>query len=72
MRVHQSLVERPVGDIGRLAWRTALSAPTVAAVLRVLEDLDIVREITGRQRGRVYTYERYLAVLREGTEDPPG
>ena len=72
LRVHQSLVERPVGDIGRLAWRTALSAPTVAAVLRALEDLDIVREITGRQRGRIYTYERYLAVLREGTEDPPG
>ena len=72
LRVHQSLVERPVGDISRLALRTGLSAPTVAAVLRVLEDLDIVREITGRQRGRIYTYERYLAVLREGTEDPPG
>ena len=72
LRVHQSLVERPVGDIARLAWRTGLSAPTVAAVLRVLGDLDIVREVTGRQRGRIFTYERYLAVLREGTEDPPG
>ncbi len=72
LRVHQSLVERPAGDIARLALRTGLSAPTVAGVLRVLENLDIVREITGRQRGRIYTYERYLAVLREGTEDPPG
>ena len=72
LRVHQSLVRRPVGDIARLARSAGLSAPTVAAVLRVLEDLDIVREITGRQRGRVFTYERFLAVLREGTEDPPG
>ena len=72
LRVHHSLVERPVGDIARLASRTGLSAPTVAAALRLLEKLGIVREITGRQRGRVYTYERYLAVLREGTEDPPG
>ena len=72
LRVHQSLVERPVGSIGHLARRTGLSAPTVAAALRVLEELDIVREITGRQRGRVFAYERYLAVLREGTEDPPG
>ena len=72
LRVHQSLVERPAGDIRHLARRTGLSAPTVAAVLRVLEDLDIVREVTGRQRGRIFTYERYLAVLREGTEDPPG
>ena len=72
LRVHHSLVERPVGNIARLASRTGLSQPTVAAALRLLESLDIVREITGRQRGKVYTYERYLAVLREGTEDPPG
>ena len=72
LRVHQSLVERPAGGIRHLARRTGLSAPTVAAVLRVLEDLDIVREVTGRQRGRIYAYERYLAVLREGTEDPAG
>ena len=72
LRVHRSLVERPAGGIRHLARRTCLSAPTVAAVLRVLEDLGIVREVTGRQRGRIYAYERYLAVLREGTEDPPG
>ena len=72
LRVHQSLVERPIGGIRRQASRTGLSAPTVAAVLRLLEELDIVREVTGRQRGKVFTYERYLAVLREGTEDPPG
>lgn len=40
--------------------------------VRILEDLDVVREVTGRQRGRIYTYERYLAILRGGTEDPPG
>ena len=72
LRVHQSLVKRPVGGIRHLASRTGLSAPTVAAVLRLREELDIVREITGRQRGKVFAYERYLAVLREGTEDPPG
>ena len=72
LRVHQSLVERPVGGIRHLARRTGLSAPTVANALRLLEELEIVREITGRQRGKVFTYERYLAVLREGTEDPPG
>ena len=72
LRVHQSLVERPVGTIRRLASKTGLSAPTVAAVLRLLQQLGIVREVTGRQRGKIFTYERYLAVLREGTEDPPG
>ena len=72
LRVHQSLVERTVGRIGHIARRTGLSAPTVAAALRLLEGLDIVREITGRQRGKIFVYERYLAMLREGTEEPPG
>ncbi len=72
LRVHQSLVERPVGGIAGIARRTGLSEPTVAAVLRLLEELGIVREITGRRRGKVYAYERYLAGLREGTEEPPG
>lgn len=72
LRVHQSLVERPIGGIPNLARRTGLSRPTVAAVLRLLEELSVVQEITGRKRGKVYTYERYLAVLREGTEDQPG
>ena len=72
LRVHQALVERPVGTIAGIAARTGLSAPTVAAALGLLEDLEIAREITGRQRGKVFTYERYLAVLREGTEEPPG
>ena len=72
LRVHQSLIERPIGGIRHLARRTGLSAPTVAAVLRLLEELDVVREITGRRRGKMFTYERYLAVLREGTEEPPG
>ena len=70
--MHRSLVRRPASNIGNLARRTGLSAPTVAAVLRVLEDPDMVREVTGRERGRIFTYERYLAVLREGTADPPG
>ena len=72
LRVHQSLVERPVGGIRHIARRTGLSAPTVAAALGLLKDLGIAREITGRPRGKVFSYERYVAVLREGTEEPPG
>jgi hypothetical protein len=28
----------------------------------------MVREVTGRQRGRLYIYDEYLAILSEGTE----
>ena len=31
-------------------------------------NLDIVKEGTGGRRNRVFSYERYLAILNEGTE----
>ena len=32
--------------------------------------MDIVRELTGRRRNRLFVYDRYLAILKEGTEVP--
>ncbi len=50
---------------------TGLSAPAVNAALADLERLDIVDEVTGRRRGRVFSYRRYLAILSEGTDPLP-
>jgi hypothetical protein len=36
--------------------------------MRVLTDLGIAKELTGRKRDRVFAYDRYLAALQEGTE----
>ncbi len=72
LRVHRALAERPVDQINGIAERTGLSAPTVAASLRLLEEMGLVSEVTGRQRGMIFVYDGYLDVLREGTEEPPG
>ncbi len=72
LRVHRALVERPVDRINGIAERTGLSAPTVTASLRLLQGLGLVSEVTGRQRGMIFAYDSYLAVLRDGMEDPPG
>jgi len=70
LRVQRVLERRPVVTIPWLAKETGLSAPTVTAALNALASLGVVREITGRPRNRVFTYERYLALLSEGTETP--
>jgi Fic family protein len=67
-RVHEALRRAPVCTIPRLAEMTGLSLPTVAKALDGLERLGMTREITGKKRHRVYSYERYLSVLSEGTE----
>ena len=40
----------------------------MARAVDALENLGIVREITGRKRERVFAYARYLSILGEGTE----
>lgn len=47
-----------------------LSAPPVYAAVRRLEQAGILREVTGRQRGKLYVYDEYLMRLSEGTTQP--
>lgn len=66
--VQIALLRTPVCTIPRLAKRTHLTLPTIAKALDVLENQKIVSETTGKRRNRVYRYDRYLAILNEGTE----
>jgi len=50
------------------AEQLSLSAPTVAKALQHMMKLGMVRETTGRQRHRLFTYHRYLEILNRGTE----
>jgi Fic family protein len=68
LRVFDALRARPLATLNDLTERTGASYPTVARAVEALENLGIVREITGRKRERVFAYTRYLDILNEGTE----
>ncbi|MHC4470613.1 MAG: Fic family protein [Planctomycetota bacterium] len=68
LRVHQVLKERPITSLKEVAERTGLSFPAASSGMQVLERLDVARELTGKKRNRLYGYDRYLAILSEGTE----
>jgi len=70
LRVHDALKPRPLASIQDVVARSGLSFPAVAASVDLLADLGIVSERTGRRRNRIFAYDRYLAVLSEGTETP--
>ena len=67
LRVHELLQQNPFATGTSLVRQTGLTAPTVNAALAELQRLQIVNEITGRQRGRVFAYTAYLGILNEGT-----
>lgn len=70
LRVHQVLQERPITSLQHAVDRSGLSFPAVSAGMQVLERVGIARELTGKQRNRLYGYSAYLGVLNEGTELP--
>jgi Fic family protein len=45
-----------------------LSEPPVYGAITRLEEIGILREVTGRKRGKLYVYDEYLSLLNEGTE----
>jgi Fic family protein len=71
LRVLGALQQRPVSTATAIAKLSGISDPSVNSALRTLQEVGIVREITGRKRGRVFTYAKYLAILSEGTEPLP-
>jgi Fic family protein len=63
MRIYDRLRERIVLSIPRAAEETGLTWPTVNGALRRLQELGIVREVSGRSRDRVFVYQRQLDLL---------
>ena len=68
--IHQSLQQQPIATAASLAAATGLSAATVNKSLEHLRQLGIVSELTRKQRGRVFSYARYVEILSEGMELP--
>lgn len=68
LRLHEFLQKRPIVSIPSAAKELLISEPTVQKSLRHLEELEIVKEITGKQRRRLYSYVGYLDLLNQGTE----
>jgi Fic family protein len=56
--------------IGILPASRALKVthPTVMKAIRNLQNLGIVKEVTGKRRGRLFAYTRYMDILNRGTE----
>jgi Fic family protein len=66
-RVHDHLTRVIVARPGEIAKSLKLSEPPVYQAIARLEETGILREVTGRQRGRLYAYDEYVSLLNQGT-----
>ena len=68
LQVHHYLQGHPISSSNAICKAEGLTPATVNKALDYLVGLDLVKEITGGQRNRLFAYHRVLKVLAEGTE----
>ncbi|MCO6456277.1 MAG: Fic family protein [Pirellulaceae bacterium] len=75
VRLFDLLPEHPMVTLARTQELLKTTKPTATKAIKALSDAGVLREITGKQRDRIYAYQGYLKVLAEDTDlpsRPPG
>lgn len=60
LRLYELLLAHPVVTASSVMGMIDVSSPTANALVRDLERIGILKELTGRQRRRVFSYQEYL------------
>lgn len=68
LQIHEELTRNPLRTIPRLRESLGLSKPAIARGLDAMQALGMVREVTGKQRYKVFAYQTYLDILSEGAQ----
>lgn len=66
LAVHAAMQRQPIVTANLLVAVTGLTPATVNKSLAHLERLGVASELTRKQRGRVFSYRRYVDILNEG------
>lgn len=67
LQIHHFFQRYPLRTGNQIAEQLKLSMPTINKGLKKLVDLEILREVSGRKRNRLFVYSSYLERLQEGT-----
>ena len=68
LKVFRKLESSPIIDIGKTSDAIRVSFKSTANAVSLLVDLKILKQVDNKERNRVFAYEDYLSILREGTE----
>ena len=67
-QVFELLKKNPYLTAAATVKKTGLTLPTVNSAIAAMEEIKILREITGRRRDRVYEYDAYMSILQDRTK----
>jgi Fic family protein len=65
--VHEYMKKNPITNAKKILEKGSITLPTINKALFHLERLGIVKEVTGKNRNKIYIYQHYMDILSEGT-----
>jgi len=66
--LHKYLQKHMIASIPKTSSDLKMTQATITKAFLKLVDLGIVKEITGKHRGRIFVYKKYFSILDQGTE----
>lgn len=69
LTIHTIMQRNPIANTKTIRGKTGLSQPTVIRSFTTLEELGIVKEVTGKERHKIFVYGEYLNLLNRGVEE---
>jgi Fic family protein len=67
-----ALFDEPIITTREAAEVLGVSGPTAYQLIGKLEEIGILKEITGRQRFKKYMFTDYVSIIEQGTRPRPG
>ncbi len=68
LTVHAFFQQQVIAPTSKIKEHCNISIHTVLRTMKILEELGIVEEATGKERNKVFVYRNYLSILNKGTE----
>jgi Fic family protein len=68
LKIHDYLLRNPYLLLTKAAKELGVSVPTITNTVVKLEEIGLLKELTGQARNRMFAYTEYLDILSAGTE----
>lgn len=68
LAIHNYLQRNPITNTKKVTTTCNISLPTVLRSFATLEELGIIKEITQKERNKIFAYSGYIEILNQGTE----
>jgi Fic family protein len=72
LKIHAYLLKTPYLSLTKAAAALDISVPTITNTVMKLQEIGLLKELTGLARNRLFAYKDYLAILSAGTEPIKG